>query len=49
MNLDAKTTEVNGARVHLTGKEYQMFEPLSLRKGTILTKPQDMAAAALMA
>jgi hypothetical protein len=29
---------VNGARVHLTGKEYQMLELLSLRKGTTLTK-----------
>ena len=25
-------------RVHLTGKEYQMLELLSLRKGTTLTK-----------
>ena len=38
INLDSKTTEVNGARVHLTGKEYQMLELLSLRKGTPLTK-----------
>ena len=30
--------EVNGSRVHLTGKEYQMLELLSLRKGTTLTK-----------
>jgi len=29
---------VAGARVHLTGKEYQMLELLSLRKGTTLTK-----------
>src|SRR5205085_2469813 len=36
--LDAKTVEVNGIRVHLTGKEYQMLELLSLRKGTTLTK-----------
>src|SRR6202047_5129709 len=34
VNLDAKTVEVGGARVHLTGKEYQMLELLSLRKGT---------------
>jgi len=33
-----KTVEVAGARVHLTGKEYQMLELLSLRKGTTLTK-----------
>jgi hypothetical protein len=34
VNLDTKTVEVNRARVHLTGKEYQMLELLSLRKGT---------------
>jgi two-component system cell cycle response regulator CtrA len=38
VNLDAKTVEVNGKSVHLTGKEYQMLELLSLRKGTTLTK-----------
>ena len=38
VNLDAKTVEVDGRRVHLTGKEYQMLELLSLRKGTTLTK-----------
>jgi two-component system cell cycle response regulator CtrA len=38
VNLDTKTVEVNGARVHLTGKEYQMLELLALRKGTTLTK-----------
>jgi two-component system cell cycle response regulator CtrA len=38
VNLDTKTAEVNGARVQLTGKEYQMLELLSLRKGTTLTK-----------
>jgi two-component system cell cycle response regulator CtrA len=38
VNLDAKTVEVTGQRVHLTGKEYQMLELLSLRKGTTLTK-----------
>src|SRR5207302_8753615 len=32
------TVEVQSARVHLTGKEYQMLELLSLRKGTTLTK-----------
>ena len=30
VNLDTKTVEVGGARVHLTGKEYQMLELLSL-------------------
>jgi two-component system cell cycle response regulator CtrA len=38
VNLDAKTVEVNGMPVHLTGKEYMMLEILSLRKGTTLTK-----------
>ena len=38
VNLDAKTVDVEGAPVHLTGKEYQMLELLSLRKGTTLTK-----------
>ena len=38
VNLDAKTVEVNTQRVHLTGKEYQMLDLLSLRKGTTLTK-----------
>ncbi|ATI43361.1 DNA-binding response regulator [Pacificitalea manganoxidans] len=38
VNLDAKTVEANNRAVHLTGKEYQMLELLSLRKGTTLTK-----------
>ncbi|MCF8471181.1 MAG: response regulator transcription factor [Sphingomonadaceae bacterium] len=38
VNLDSKTVEVDGSRVHLTGKEYAMLELLSLRKGTTLTK-----------
>ena len=38
VNLDAKTVDVDGRPVHLTGKEYQMLELLSLRKGTTLTK-----------
>ena len=38
VNLDAKTVEVEGKTVHLKGKEYQMLELLSLRKGTTLTK-----------
>ena len=38
VNLDAKTVEAEGKTVHLTGKEYQMLELLSLRKGTTLTK-----------
>ncbi len=38
INLDAKTVEAAGRPVHLTSKEYQMLEILSLRKGTTLTK-----------
>ena len=38
VNLDTKTVDVEGRAVHLTGKEYQMLELLSLRKGTTLTK-----------
>ncbi len=38
VNLDTKTVEVEEGPVHLTGKEYQMLELLSLRKGTTLTK-----------
>ena len=33
VNLDTKTVDVNGQRVHLTGKEYQMLELLSLAQG----------------
>jgi two-component system, cell cycle response regulator CtrA len=38
VNLDAKMVEINGARVRLTAKEYQMLELLALRKGMTLTK-----------
>jgi two-component system, cell cycle response regulator CtrA len=38
VNLDAKTAEIAGERVHLTGKEYQMLEYLSLRRSTTVTK-----------
>jgi two-component system, cell cycle response regulator CtrA len=38
VNLDTKMVEVGGQRVHLTGKEYQILELLTLRKGTTLTK-----------
>jgi two-component system cell cycle response regulator CtrA len=42
VNLDAKTVEVRGSLVHVTGKEYLMLELLSLRKGTTLTKEMFM-------
>ena len=38
VNLDAKTVKIGGAHVHLTRKEYQILELLSLRRGTTLTK-----------
>ena len=38
VDLDTKMVEINGTRVHLTGKEYQLLELLALRKGTTLTK-----------
>jgi two-component system, cell cycle response regulator CtrA len=38
VNLNTKTVEVNGARVHMTSKEYQILELFSLRKGMTLTK-----------
>ena len=38
VNLNTKSVEISGARVHLTRKEYQLLELLSLRKGTTLTK-----------
>ena len=38
VNLDQKMVEVDGNRVHLTGKEYQMLELLALRKGATITK-----------
>jgi two-component system, cell cycle response regulator CtrA len=38
VNLDTKTVDVRGQRVHLTGMEYEILELLSLLKGTTLTK-----------
>ena len=38
LNLDSRTVQVNGARVHLTGKEYQTLELLALRRGKTLHK-----------
>ena len=38
VNLDAKTASIDGTRLHLSGKEYQMLELLALRKGATLTK-----------
>jgi two-component system cell cycle response regulator CtrA len=38
VNMDARSVEVEGKRLHVTGKEYSILELLSLRKGTTLTK-----------
>ena len=38
VNMDARSIEANGRRLHVTGKEYSILELLSLRKGTTLTK-----------
>src|ERR1035441_5090764 len=38
VNLDTKTAEVNGQFSRFTGKEYQMLELLSLRKGTTVSQ-----------
>jgi two-component system, cell cycle response regulator CtrA len=38
INLDSKKVEIDGGRVHLTAKEYQMLELLALRKGKTLSK-----------
>ncbi|MFZ4689556.1 MAG: response regulator transcription factor [Polymorphobacter sp.] len=38
IDLAARTVEVDGRRVGLTGKEYAILEMLSLRKGMTLTK-----------
>jgi two-component system cell cycle response regulator CtrA len=38
IDLDAKIVQVNGVRVHLTGREYQTLELMALRKGKTITK-----------
>ena len=38
VNLQARTVEIDGRSVRLTGKEYAILELLSLRKGSTLTK-----------
>ena len=38
LNVERRTVEVNGQRVNLTGKEYQLLEWLVLSKGITLTK-----------
>ena len=38
VNLQTRTSSVDGVTLHLTGKEYSILELLSLRKGNTLTK-----------
>jgi len=38
INLDTKTAAIRGSPLRLTGKEYQILELLSVRKGTTFTK-----------
>ena len=38
VNLDRRAVMVDGNPVHVTGKEYEVLELLSLRKGSVLTK-----------
>jgi two-component system cell cycle response regulator CtrA len=38
INLQARTVEIDGRLIRLTGKEYGILELLSLRKGSTLTK-----------
>jgi len=42
INVDAKTVEVNGRRLNVSRKEYQLLELFALRKGTTLTKDMFM-------
>lgn len=38
LNLNSREVVVDGRAVHLTGREYAIFELLILRRGTVLTK-----------
>ncbi len=38
VDLQARSVEIYGRKLHLTGKEYQMLELLALRNGSTLTK-----------
>lgn len=40
IDLERRTLHVNGERVHLTGKEFQILELLATRRGTTVTKGQ---------
>lgn len=38
INLDTRTAEIRGKELKLTGKEYQILELLSLRRGNVIAK-----------
>ena len=38
VNMDARSVEIDGRRVHVVGKEYSILELLALRKGKATTK-----------
>jgi two-component system, cell cycle response regulator CtrA len=38
VDLEARTVKLNGVKLHLTGKEYQILALLALRQGSTLTK-----------
>jgi two-component system cell cycle response regulator CtrA len=38
LNMESRSVEANGKTVHLTSKEYGIFELIALRRGAILTK-----------
>ena len=42
VNLTAKTVQVRGVEVHLTGKEYEVLELLALRRGSTISKEMMM-------
>ena len=42
VNIDARTVELGGRPLHVTAREFQILELLSLRKGTTITKQMFM-------
>jgi two-component system, cell cycle response regulator CtrA len=42
VNIDARTVEMAGRPLHVTAREFQILELLSLRKGTTITKQMFM-------
>lgn len=40
INTETRTVTVNGARIHLTGKEFAIIELLAIRAGQTVTKAE---------